>query len=187
MYSWSQESLFSVPCPSLAVRKAVTAPRAELWAHQESSLLYLHRFDSKQSFSKFLLLFYPEHSVHPVHSSKSRHDKESLAATVHVGQHSSNSISWPLGPDKPLYSVPVHSPSHLAVPQHEGVYRCRNELVLAAGVRKVPIKTNQPLYPLPFAEDHLASPQADVCPCTVAWPSAIQFTLHFTWWSLSLP
>lgn len=137
------------------------------------------------SFSKFLLLLYPEHSVHPVHSSKSRHDKESFAATVHVGQHGSNSILWPLRPDKPLFSVPVHSLSHLVVPQHVCVYRSRNELMLAVGVRKVPIRTNlqppcQPLYPLPFAEDHLAFTQADVCSCTVAWPSAIQFTLHFT-------
>lgn len=95
-----------------------TIPRAELWAHQELLLLCLHRFGSKQSFSKFLLLLYPEHSVHPVQSSKSRHHKESFAATVHLGQYSSNSILWPLGPDKPLFSVPSDSPSHLAVPQH---------------------------------------------------------------------
>lgn len=119
-----------------------TVPRAELWAHQELLPLYPHRFDSKQGFSKFLLLLYPEHSVHPVQSSKSRHYKESFAATVHLGQHSSNSISWPLGPAKPLFSVPAGCPSHPAVPQHVCVHRVRNELMLAAEVRKVPTRTN---------------------------------------------
>lgn len=71
--------------------------------------------------------------MHPVHSTKSRHDKESLAAAAHVSQYGSNSLLWPLGPDKPLFSVPVQSLLHLTVREHACAYRCIYELILAGG------------------------------------------------------
>lgn len=92
-----------------------TIPRAELWAHQELLLLCLHRFGSKQSFSKFLLLLYPEHSVHPVQSSKSRHHKESFAATVHLGQQF---YFMATGARQASLFCPFWFPILLAVPQH---------------------------------------------------------------------
>lgn len=93
MFSLVTQDVVFCPCPRLAEGKPVSDSTVhregkELWAHQVSTLLHLHKSDVKlikQAILMTLCFFLPKHWLHPVHSTKSRHNKESSAA-AHVSQ-----------------------------------------------------------------------------------------------------
>lgn len=190
MCIWSQKSLVSVPCPSLALKKAGTAPSPEQSCGHTRSCYCCTRTDLIPSRVSANFCSFSTQNIQCTQCRALRAIKKALlplsilASTVailfqgHWGQPSLSFLSLLVAHHTWLsHSMYVCTGLEMSSCWLQRWGRCPPEQTCSLQASSIWI----------CPEDHLAFPEANVCSCTAAWPPAIQFTLHFTWLSLSLP